>query len=491
LSATFFGHPRGLATLFLTEMWERFTYYGMRALLVLFLVSAVTTGGFGIDDKTAAAIYGLYTAGTYLTALPGGWIADRVIGARLAVMIGGIFIALGNALLAVSAGPRGFYLGLLVIVLGVGLLKPNVSAMVGELYPEGGARLDSGFTVFYMGINVGATLGPVVTGFAQVYFGPRAGFATAAIFMLLGVVQFYFTQHFLGDAGKSSFQPAAIHGRGRPWLALVIACCLLVAAVAACALGWIPLAAVTLATAASQLMVAMALLYFAYLFFGAGLAAQEKKRVVVLLVLFLGSVLFWSGYEQAGSSLNLFAERYTDRVVDMFHFTIPTEWFQSLNPAFIIIFAPALAWLWLWLAKRNLNPSAPAKFAAGIMLVGAGFLVMAVAAKLVAGGSQVLPTWLIVTYLLHTFGEICLSPVGLSYFIKLAPKRLAGQIMGLFFLSLSLGNLLAGLIAGQFDAKNLAAMPGQYMSLVYCMLGLGALLLLISRPVKKLMGNIE
>src|SRR5271170_4133038 len=202
LGATFFGHPRGLATLFFTEMWERFTYYGMRAVLVLFLVGAVSSGGLGIDDKTATAIYGLYTAGVYLAALPGGWIADRLIGARRAVLIGGIGITLGNALLAASSTPRGFYLGLTVIVLGVGLLKPNVSAMVADLYPEGGARLDAGFTVFYMGINLGATLGPVVTGAAQQYIGPRAGFGAAAIFMAAGVLQYYLTQHHLGTAGQ-------------------------------------------------------------------------------------------------------------------------------------------------------------------------------------------------------------------------------------------------------------------------------------------------
>jgi proton-dependent oligopeptide transporter, POT family len=491
VSATFFGHPRGLATLFFTEMWERFSFYGIRAVLILFLTAAVTNGGFGIDDKTAAAIYGLYTAGTYLTALPGGWIADRLIGARNAVMTGGLLITLGNFLLAIAGGPSGFYIGLLVIVLGVGLLKPNVSAIVGELYPEGGARLDSGFTVFYMGINVGAAAGPIVTGAAAVYFGPRAGFATAAIFMAFGVLQFYWTQHFLGNAGKFTVHSSGPAPARKPWPALLIACAVLAAAVLACTTGWISLEANALAQAVSVLMVAMAVLYFAYLLLGAGLTLDERKRALVLIVLFLGSVLFWTGYEQAGSSLNLFAERYTDRTIDLIRFMIPTEWFQSLNPVFIIVFSPLLAWGWVALARRNLNPSAPAKFAIGIMLVGAGFLVMAAAAKIVAGGTKVLPTWLFFTYLLHTFGEICLSPVGLSYSTKLAPKRFAGQIMGMWFLSLSLGNLLAGLVAGQFDAQNLAAMPGQYMELVYCMVGLGVLLLAISRPVKKLMGNIE
>ncbi len=472
-------------------MWERFTYYGMRAVLVLFLVSAVASGGFGIDDRTATAIYGLYTSGTYLTALPGGWIADRLVGGRIAVMAGGLLIASGNGILASSTSHGGFYSGLLVIVLGVGLLKPNVSAMVGELYPEGGARLDAGFTVFYMGINVGATLGPLVTGLAQVYFGPRAGFATAGVFMALGVAQFYFTQGYLGDAGKLNPQVTGAAQRVRSWLTLGLACAVGGLLIAACATGFLALDALALAQGASVLMVAMAVFYFAYLLFGAGLTGPEKKRVVVLMVLFLGSILFWSGYEQAGSSFNLFAERYTARGLPALNFVIPTEWFQSLNPAFIILFAPLLAYLWVALAKRHLNPSAPAKFAIGLLLLGGGFLVMAEAAALVARGTKVLPAWLVVTYLLHTLGEICLSPVGLSYSTKLAPKRLAGQIMGMWFLSLSLGNLAAGLIAGQFDARNLAAMPGQYMLLVYCITGLGVALLLISRPVKRLMGDVE
>jgi proton-dependent oligopeptide transporter, POT family len=491
LSSTFFGHPRGLATLFFTEMWERFTYYGMRAVLVLFLVSAVSAGGFGIDDKTAAAIYGLYTAGTYLVALPGGWIADRLIGARRAVFAGGIGITLGNTLLATSTSLHGFYFGLLVIVLGVGLLKPNVSAMVAELYPEGGARLDAGFTLFYMGINVGATLGPLVTGEAQELFGPRAGFAATAICMALGLVQYHFTQHYLGEAGKFTAQSAAAPDRPKQWRRLWIAVGLGALALMAAGFGWIALDPLTLARATTVLIISMAVLYFGYYFLAAGLSAEERRHAVVLVVLFLGSVLFWSGYEQAGSSLNLFAERYTDRVVGAMHFMIPAGWFQSLNPAYIIIFAPAFAWLWVALAKRNLNPSAPAKFAIGVIVMGSGFLVMAAAASIVAGGSKVLPTWLILTYLLHTFGELCLSPVGLSFTTKLAPKRFVGQIMGMWFLSISLGNLLAGQIAGEFDANNLAAMPGQYMHIVYFSMGLGAVLLVLSRPVKKLMGNIQ
>jgi proton-dependent oligopeptide transporter, POT family len=492
MASTFFGHPRGLATLFLTEMWERFTFYGMRAVLLLFLVAAVSTGGLGLDDKTGAAIYGLYNAGVYLAALPGGWVADRLIGAQKAVMSGGLAITLGNLLLAASTSPSGFYVGLLVIVLGVGLLKPNVSAIVAALYPEGGARLDSGFTVFYIGINLGAFLGPLVIPLAQQYFGLRAGFGVGAIFMAIGLVQFHFTRKYLGSAGLNS---AAVHATGsttlvprrKEWLRLIgglIALALVVTTINA---GMIPIDPVGLARAAAYLIVGMAVLYFAYFFFIADLTPDERRRGIVLLVLFVGCALFFSGFEQAGSSMNLFAERYTDRVVGWLRFVIPTGWFQSL---FIFIFAPFFAWLWIALAKRHLNPSAPAKFALGVILMGSGFLVMAAAASIVASGSKVLPYWLVMTYLLHTFGELCLSPVGLSYFTKLAPKRFVGQMMGMWFLATSLGNLVAGLIAGDFDANNVAAMPAQYMHIVYFSVGLGAVLLAISRPVKKLMGNV-
>jgi proton-dependent oligopeptide transporter, POT family len=469
-------------------MWERFTYYGMRAVLVLFLVAAVSSGGFGIDDKTATAIYGLYTAGVYLAALPGGWIADRLIGAQHAVLAGGLAITLGNSLLALSTSPRGFYIGLVVIVLGVGLLKPNVSAIVADLYPEGGARLDAGFTIFYIGINVGGLLGPLVTGYAQAYFGLRAGFAAAACFMAVGVAQFFLTRRHLGNAGIYT-APQGARGKQARYFWVGASCLALL--LAAVSFGWIQVNPVALAQVATYSIVCMAVLYFLYYFIAAGLDAEERRRGVVLVVLFAGCALFFSGYEQAGSSLNLFADRYTNRSIEWLHFVIPTGWFQSLNSAYIIVFAPFFAWLWVALAKRNLNPSAPAKFALGVMLMGSGFLLMAAAASLVASGAKAAPSWLLLTYLLHTFGELCLSPVGLSYYTKLTPKRFVGQMMGMWFLAMSLGNLVAGLIAGEFDASNVAAMPGQYMHIVYFSVGLGAVLLILSRPVKKLMGNVQ
>ena len=497
MAATFFGHPRGLATLFLTEMWERFTFYGMRAVLILFLVASEATGGLGLDDKTAAAIYGLYTAGVYLAALPGGWVADRLIGAQRAVMLGGALITAGNLLLAVSSSPKGFYIGLLVIVLGVGLLKPNVSAIVAGLYPEGGARLDSAFTIFYIGINIGGALGPLVIPVAQHFFGLRAGFGAGAFFMIIGVVQFYFTRKYLGEAGVRA---STVHAAGsdtrtvprsKEWQRLWIGVIALALVVLGASLGWIPMDALRLGHAAAYIIAGMGILYFIYYFLFADLTTEERRRGVVLVVLFVGCALFFSGFEQAGSSLNLFAERYTDRMIGWLNFEIPTGWFQSLNSIFIVLCAPFFAWMWIALARRKLNPSAPAKFALGLMLMGSGFLVMAAAAEIVAHGSKVLPYWLLMTYLLHTFGELCLSPVGLSYYTKLAPKRFVGQMMGMWFLATSLGELVAGLIAGEFDANNIPAMPGQYMHIVYFTVGVGAILLVLSRPVKKLMGNVE
>jgi proton-dependent oligopeptide transporter, POT family len=477
-------------------MWERFTFYGMRAVLVLFLVASIATGGLGLDDKTAAAIYGLYNAAVYLAALPGGWVADRLIGAQRAVMLGGLFITAGNLLLAISTTPKGFYIGLVVIILGVGLLKPNVSAIVAGLYPEGGARLDSAFTIFYIGINIGGALGPLVIPLAQRYFGLRAGFGVGAIFMVIGVLQFYFTRRYLGEAGV---HPAPIHAAGsaamvprsKQWTRLWIGVAALALVILATSAGLIPVDALALAQAAAYVIGGMGVLYFLYYFIFADLSTEERKRGVVLVVLFCGCALFFSGFEQAGSSLNLFAERYTDRTIGWLNFVIPTGWFQSFNSIFIIMFAPFFAWAWIALARHNLNPSAPAKFAVGVMLMGSGFLVMAAAASIVAHGSKVLPYWLLMTYLLHTFGELCLSPVGLSYFTKLAPQRFVGQMMGMWFLATSLGNLVAGLIAGEFDANNVAAMPGQYMRIVYFSVGVGAVLLVLSRPVKKLMGNVK
>jgi POT family proton-dependent oligopeptide transporter len=487
------GHPRGLVTLFFTEMWERFTYYGMRALLVLFLADSVR-GGFGLDDKTATAIYGLYISVSYILCLPGGWIADRLIGARRAVFHGGILITIGNLLLALGNTPATFYGGLIVIAFGVGLLKPNVSAMVADLYPEGGGRRDAGFTIFYMGINLGAFLGPIVTGWLAVQYGWQAGFASAGVMMAVGVVQYKMFQGQLGSAGlhvSSANGDANTDSTQRSWIAVAAVTAAIAIAYLLCLTGVIVIDPLSLAQTTGAVLVGVAVIYFAYMFFFASLDTVEKKRMVVILFLFIGCALFWAGFEQTGASLNLFAERYVDRLMTLIDFEIPTAWFQSVNSIFILVFAAPFSMIWLSLAKRNLNPSAPAKFGFALILLGVGFLFMVAAANVVAGGGKAAPSLLILTYLLHTWGELCLSPVGLSYVTKLAPARYVSQMMGVWFLATSVGNLAAGLLAGMFETTNLAAMPGQYMNFVYFICGAGIVLLLLSKPVKKLMGGVE
>lgn len=488
-----FGHPRGLMTLFFTEMWERFTYYGMRALLVLFLADSVR-GGFGLDDKTATAIYGLYISVSYILCLPGGWIADRLIGARRAVFHGGILIAIGNLLLAFGDTQGTFYGGLIVIAFGVGLLKPNVSAMVADLYPEGGGRRDAGFTIFYMGINLGALLGPLVTGWLALQYGWKAGFASAGVMMAVGVVQYQLFQSQLGNAGlhvSTSKGDADAASTRKSWIAVGAVTVAIIVAYVLCLTGVIRIDPLSLARTTGAVLVAVAALYFAYMFFFASLDSVEKKRMVVILFLFIGCALFWAGFEQTGASLNLFAERYVDRGLEAIDFVIPTAWFQSVNSVFILIFAAPFAAVWTALAQRQSNPSAPAKFGLALILLGIGFLFMVMAASAVAAGEKAMPILLVMTYLLHTWGELCLSPVGLSYVTKLAPARYVSQMMGVWFLATSVGNLAAGLLAGMFETDNVAAMPGQFMQFVYFICGAGIVLLLLSKPVKKLMGGVE
>jgi POT family proton-dependent oligopeptide transporter len=427
-------------------------------------------------------------------ALPGGWIADRLLGGQRAVFFGGIIIMSGHFVLAVPS-VYAFFFGLLLVVLGTGLLKPNVSAMVGELYEAGDARRDGGFTIFYMGINVGAFLGPLVCGTLgqSPNFGWHYGFAAAGVGMLFGVVQFWMTKQYLGDAGvkpSSTGDPERdAAGRRRGWLGVFVGL-LIVVSVGLLAMGGaLDLNPLAISRQTTYLIAAMAVLYFGYLLFFAKLESIERKRVIVLIVLFLGASMFWSGFEQAGSSLNIFADRYT--VLQWGPFTLLSTWFQSLNSAFIIIFAPVFAWMWVWLAKRNLNPSTPAKFGLGLVLLAIGFFMMVGASMIVASGEQALPTWLLFTYLFHTLGELALSPVGLSATTKLAPKRFVGQMMGIWFLATALGNLIAGQIAGDFNPNDLQAFPGQYWQIVLTTGGTGLILLVFTKPIKKLMGGID
>ena len=479
-------HPRGLYTLFFTEMWERFSYYGMRALLVLFMVDAVGRGGLGLTDKTATATYGLYTAVVYLMSLPGGWLADRLWGAQRAVWIGGIIIALGHFTLALPM-TQTFYLGLVLVVIGSGMLKPNMSTLVADLYPEGGARRDAGFTIYYMGVNLGAFIGPMICGWLATQFGWHYGFGAAGVGMVLGLIQFKFSRQHLGNAGIQRGNPNPLHPVERFGLIGGIAAVIFTVTLGLA--GIITFNPVLLAHGMAYVILAIAALYFAYVFLFFGLNKLEKERVAVILVLFLTSALFWAGFEQAGSSFNLFAERCTER--HWFNFDLPAAWFQALGPIFIISFAPLFAWLWVRLARRNLDPSIPVKFACALLLLAAGFVVMAGAAKIVAAGNKAWPTWLITTYLIHTFGELCLSPVGLSSVTKLAPRRLVGQMMGIWFLASSLGNLLAGLLAGEFKSDDLTSWPALYLKITILPVITGVLLIILAKPIKRWMAGIK
>lgn len=475
-----FGHPRGLMTLFATEAFERFTYYGMRTLLILFMTAAVMNGGLGIDDRTASAIYGLYISATYLLSLLGGWIADRLIGQQRAVFWGGVLIMLGNGCLA-TGNTQLFFIGLVTIVLGVGLLKPNISAIVAQLYPEGGSRRDAGFSIFYMGINSGAFLGSWLVPIAAAAWGWSAGFALPAIGMMIGLVQFQVTKHYLGDAGVVPL------GEPTSWTPVIGFVVVVLAVLGLSLTGQLELDPVIISKVLNWVLLAMAAGYFAYLLFFAGLDNQERKRVIAIIALFAACAMFWAGFEQAGASFNLFADRHTD--LNVFGWDMPAGVLQAVNPLFIILFAPVFAALWVNLGRRNLDPSAPAKFAVGLILMGIGFLVMFLAARYVVAGDKVLPTWLILTYLFHTFGELCLSPVGLSSMTKLAPARFVGQVMGLWFLATAVGNNLAGQFSGEIDSVE--AMPGQFLYLFWWGVLAGVVLLVLTPFIKKMMSGVK
>lgn len=495
--ATWLGHPRGLATLFMTEFFERFTYYGMRALLVLFLVAATTAenAGFGMTRENAGAVYGLYTGAVYLGSLPGGWIADRLIGQRNAVLWGAVIIMIGNFILSIPAGPPLFYLGLAVIVVGVGLLKPNISAIVGELYKgQPGAKRDAGFSLFYMGINLGALIAPLIAGTIGEAWNWRGGFFCAGLFMGLGIVQYKMTEKYLGDAGLEP-HPISAAERKRGFQVLWAASAVVAVIVGLMFAGAIPVSTTRLAQFVGVAMGVLGVGYFAAVLLFAKLSREERGRVGVIAIFFLCAALFWAGFEQAATTFNLFAQDFTHRGLlgGMFPDGVhPASWYQSANPIFIVLFAPVFAYLWVALARRNLDPSAPAKFGLGLLLLGGGFLVMMGAAQLVlATGGKVAPTWLLMTYLLHTFGELCLSPVGLSNVTKLSPPRFVGQMMGTWFLGAALGNLVAGLVGGHVGGGDVGEMPGQFLTMAFIGGGAGLVMLVASPWIRKMMGGVR
>ncbi|MCF2490072.1 peptide MFS transporter [Dyadobacter sp. CY347] len=488
-------HPTGLYVLFFAEMWERFSYYGMRAILLLFLLDAVR-GGMGMNAGEAAAIYGLYTASVYLLTLPGGWLADNILGQKKAIWYGGIVIMLGHIILAIPGGSMLFFLGLTTVAVGTGLLKPNISSIVGELYPEGGARRDAAFSIFYMGINLGSFLGIAIVGYLGERVSWHMGFGAAAIGMLLGLIVFrYGSARYLQgmgdvppariDTAESNAQKGANKRLGYLFIGALVV--LLIVLQTSGVLDMTT--AQGLAKGAGIIIVIISASYFLFILFAGGLTRVEQHRVVVLIILFLAIALFWAGYEQAGTSLQIFAERHTQRVIGGWE--VPSSWFQNFQPTFVLLFAPVLASLWIYLSSKNLNPSIPVKFAAGLILLGLSFFVMVAASNIAVTGQLASPLFLTFTYFLHTIGELCVSPVGLSSYTKLAPKRYVSQLMGIWFVGASLGNLIAGIFAGGFDEENIMQMPALFNQVAIVTTVFGFILLIFWKPIKGWMGGIS
>ena len=446
-SNTFFGHPIGLRTLFLTEMWERMSYYGMRALLVLYMTGAVTgfNPGLGWSQVEAQAIYGIYSGMVYFMVVPGGWIADNILGHQKAVLIGALIIALGHFTLAIPI-EQTFFLGLIFVVLGTGLLKGNISTIVGQLYEGQDDKRDSGYTIFYMSINIGSTLGFLICSYLGEKIGWHWGFGAAGIGMTFGVIQYIKHRHLLGDAGMHPNEmPDEKRVKYTNYLKVSLVGMFLV--LGAGLLGFFVIDPRFFAEQFAYFLTIIAGLYFIYLFLFAGLNAAERKNLILLFLLFIGAAAFWSGFDQSAGSLNIFARDYTD--LSVAGYVIPVGWLQFANPVIVVLFAPIFAGIWAQLARMNLDPSLPFKFAIGLLFMALSFFIMIIAVNIAIESSPVGMQWLLLTYLFQTWGELALSPIGLSAFSRYGPKRYMGQMFGLWFLASAIGGVLAGLLGGE------------------------------------------
>ena len=445
-------HPSGLYTLFATEFWERFSYYGMRALLVLYLVASFSEGGFGMERSEALEIYAIFTGLVYLTPILGGLLADKVLGQRKAVFIGGIVMAVGQFTLAASVSydigsnleMREFllYCGLGFLILGNGFFKPNISTMVGGLYDTNDPRKDSAFTIFYMGINLGGIFAPLVAGALGEKVGWQYGYMAAGVGMLLGNLWFYLRRESLKQVGlppnKEESKTSLVIKDLLDIIYYSIACIVVIA-------GFIKILEIIsddVLNIAVLIASGAGIIYLAWTIFTGTNGKTEWSRVGVILILAVFHVIFWSGFEQAGGTFNLFAQENTDRM--LFGWEIPASYFQTVNPAFIVLMGIPFSMLWIWLSKKGYNPRTPYKFGIGLLLVGLGFIVMTGAQEQADAGILVSPLWLIGVYFMHTAGELCISPVGLSLITKLAPPKLVSVMMGLWMGSIALGNYLAG-----------------------------------------------
>jgi len=481
-SNTFFGHPIGLRTLFLTEMWERMSYYGMRALLVLYMTGAVTgfNPGLGWSQVESQAIYGIYSGMVYFMVVPGGWIADNILGHQKAVLIGALIIALGHFTLAIPI-EQTFFLGLIFVVLGTGLLKGNISTIVGQLYEGQDDKRDSGYTIFYMSINIGSTLGFLICSYLGEKIGWHWGFGAAGIGMAFGVIQYIKHRHLLGDAGM---HPNEMPDDKRKKLTnyLKVSLVGMFMVIGAGLFGFFTIDPRFFAEQFAYFLTIIAGLYFVYLFLFAGLNAAERKNLILLFLLFVGAAAFWSGFDQSAGSLNIFARDYTD--LSIVGYEIPVGWLQFANPVIVVLFAPIFAGIWAQLARKNLDPSLPIKFAIGLLFMALSFLIMIVAVNIALESSPVGMQWLLLTYLFQTWGELALSPIGLSAFSRYGPKRYMGQMFGLWFLASAIGGVLAGLLGGEALDGGLETISPVFEFMIQYYLVIAVALIVLSFVIK-------
>ena len=474
------NHPKGLRTLFFTEMWERMSYYGMRGILVLFMTASILEGGLQIDNVSASAIYGIYSACVYLVALLGGWLADRHIGQQKAILYGGMIIMLGHFLLAFT-NLQTFYLGLIFVVLGTGLLKPNISAIVGGLYENDLNKKESGFTIFYMSINIGSVLGFFICGYLGENVGWHYGFGAAGIGMAFGLIQFILTKSNLGSIGLKPSIELSNEVKKKELRVFNIFMLIFFLIILLGLLGYVSFDPIPIANILTVIILFIAIMYFLYLFSFGNLSEEERKKIVLILVLFFGAAFFWSGFDQAGSSFNIFAKEYTDRIILGWEY--PASWLQVLNPILVVILSPFMAYMWIFLGKRMLDPSLPFKFGLGLIFMAIGFLFIATGANVAMQEGMAGAKWLLLTYLFHTIGELTLSPIGLAAISNLSPKRFVGQMMGIWFLASSLGAIIAGLLSGQATYSGINSMPDLFNKIAITSSIIGLVLILVSKPL--------
>ncbi|WP_327253056.1 peptide MFS transporter [Streptomyces sp. NBC_01244] len=482
---TFLGHPSGLAFLFMTEMWERYSFYGMRALLVLFLATNVADGGLGMNDATAVAIYSVYNAMVYLLALPGGWLGDRVWGARKAVAVAGVVIMTGHFLLAVPSS-ISFFIGLALIAAGSGVLKANISTMVGQLYTDkNDPRRDGGFTIFYMGINLGAFVAPLTIGYVGQEINWHLGFAMAGVGMALGLAFYFFGFRHLNPVSNtvpsplSAAEKSSVLKKGLIWLGVAVAAYAVIGLAGIFTINY----ALWPLTIAGLILPAWAILRIKR---DKDLSGVERSRMSAYVWFFAAAAIFWAIYDQTGSTLALFAKDSTDST--LFGFNFPESWFQSLNPLFVMALAPLFAMLWVALARRSKEPTTLAKFSFALIMIGVSFGVMMIAQGLATGDTKVSPMWLVGVYFIQTVGELTLSPVGLSLTTKLAPQKYASQMMGVFFLAVTAGDstiALLQLLGAPTDTQGWFATQGVLAVLA------GIAIYMYRKKVQPLMGGVH